>query len=108
MSDQCKKCKHDAHQADHCAARVVDAAGDVDWCPCQFDGKTATDPRIAFGAQPAEVELTDEDIKKFDLFTQEEIDRFMHWEMQVIRDTPYEKVKELVDQIRKMQDERKS
>lgn len=62
-----------------------------------------TDPRIAFGAQPAEAELTDEDIKKFDLFTQEEIDLFMHWEMEWIRQTPYEVVKAMMDGIRKMQ-----
>lgn len=66
-----------------------------------------TDPRIAFGAQPAEAELTDEDIKKFDLFTQEEIDRFMHWEMESIRQTPYETVKAMMDDIRKKQNERK-
>jgi len=67
-----------------------------------------TDPRIAFGAQPAEVELTDEDIKKFDLFTQEEIDRFMHWETEMIRQTPYETVKVMMDDIRKKQNERES
>lgn len=67
-----------------------------------------TDPRIAFGAQPAEVELTDEDIKKFDLFTQEEIDAFMHWEMEWIRQTPYEAVKAMMEEIRKKQNERKS
>ena len=62
-----------------------------------------TDPRVAFGAQPAEAELTDEDIKKFDLFTQEEIDKFMHWEMEMIRQTPYEDVKRIMDEIRKKQ-----
>lgn len=67
-----------------------------------------TDPRVAFGAQPAEVELTDEDIKKFDLFTQEEIDAFMHWEMEWIRQTPFEAVKMMMDEIRKKQNERKS
>lgn len=66
-----------------------------------------TDPRIAFGAQPAEVELTDEDIKKFDLFTQEEIDAFMHWEMQMIRETPYEDVKRIVDELRRIQSEQR-
>lgn len=69
---------------------------------------TPTDPRIAFGAQPAEVELTDEDIKKFDLFTQAEIDEMMHWEMQMIRETPYEGVKHIVDALREVQRERKS
>ena len=64
-----------------------------------------TDPRIAFGAQPAEVELTDEDIKKFDLFTQAEIDAFMHWEMELIRQTPYETVKAMMEEIRKKQRE---
>lgn len=67
-----------------------------------------TDPRVAFGAQPAEAELTDEDIKKFDLFTQEEIDRFMHWEMEMIRQTPYEDVKRIMDELRRLQGERKS
>lgn len=59
-----------------------------------------TDPRLAFGAQPAEAELTDEDIKKFDLFTQEEIDQFMHWEMQMIRETPYKEVRRIADALR--------
>lgn len=67
-----------------------------------------TDPRIAYGAQPAEAELTDDDIKKFDLFTQEEIDRFMHWEMEWIRQTPFEVVEAMMDEIRKKQNERKS
>ena len=67
-----------------------------------------TDPRIAFGAQPAEAELRDEDIKKFDLFTQAELDQFLPWEMEWIRATPYEAVKAIVDDIRKKQNERKS
>lgn len=70
--------------------------------------KPPTNPLIAFGAQPAEAELTDEDIKKFDLFTQEEIDRFMHWEMEMIRQTPYEDVKRIMDELRRLQGERKS
>lgn len=72
-----------------------------------FDLTKPTDPRIAFGAQPAEVELTDEDIKKFDLFTQKEIDAFMHWEMQMIRETPYEEVKRIVDELRRLQGEQR-
>ena len=60
----------------------------------------------AFGAQPAEAELTDEDIKKFDLFTQAEIDSFMHWEMELIRQTPFDAVKGMVDTIREMQRDR--
>lgn len=71
--------------------------------------KPPTDPRIAFGAQPAEAELTDEDIKKFDLFTKEELDRFLPWEMNWISKTPYDTLKAMMDEIRKrQQDERKS
>ena len=76
----------------------------------EYDTKPA-DPRTAFGAQPAEAELTDEDIKKFDLFTQSEIDLLMHWEMEAIRRLPYDTVKAVVDAIRERQieiaDERK-
>lgn len=66
-----------------------------------------TDPRIAFGAQPAEAELTDDDIRKFDLFTQAEIDSMLPWEMQMIRDTPYEEVKRIMDELRRLQGEQR-
>lgn len=57
----------------------------------------------AHGAQPAEAELTDEDIRKFDLFTEEEIEKFLPWEMEKIRKTPYKKLKAIMDSIRSKQ-----
>ncbi len=30
----CPGCNHDPHKANDCNERVLDAAGDVDWCPC--------------------------------------------------------------------------
>lgn len=35
---KCMKCGHPLHKPDECLARVVDAAGDVDYCPCQVVG----------------------------------------------------------------------
>lgn len=32
----CPKCKHSSHAFNDCKERVTDAAGDVDWCPCQY------------------------------------------------------------------------
>lgn len=31
---KCPNCKHDAHVKYECMERVVDAAGDVDYCSC--------------------------------------------------------------------------
>jgi hypothetical protein len=62
-----------------------------------------TSPYEAFGAQPAEVELTDDDIRKFDLFTEDEIASFMHWEMEMIRQSDYEQLKATVAKIRQKQ-----
>lgn len=65
-----------------------------------------TSPLIAHPAQPAEVELTDEDIKKFDLFTQEEINIMTGEQMELIRQTPFEALKTSVDAIRKRRQEK--
>jgi len=35
----CSHCKHPQHPVGDCVERVVDAAGDVDWCPCSSEGK---------------------------------------------------------------------
>lgn len=32
---KCLKCGHEPHEANNCETGVVDAAGDVDYCPCQ-------------------------------------------------------------------------
>lgn len=32
----CPKCKHPVHLKEACGERVCDAAGDIDWCPCQI------------------------------------------------------------------------
>jgi hypothetical protein len=68
--------------------------------------KKPDSPYRAFGAQPAEVELTPDDLKKFDLFTQQELDRMENWEMEAIRRQPYETIKALVDVIREEQKKR--
>lgn len=57
----------------------------------------------AFGAQPAEAELTDEDLKKFDLFTAAEINQMENWELELIRRTPLELLKGLLDFVREEQ-----
>lgn len=73
----------------------------VNGVPAQV--KKPTSVYVAHGAQPAEAELTDEDIKKLDLFSDAEVESFMHWEIQMIRDTPYDDVKRIMDEIRAKQ-----
>jgi hypothetical protein len=34
----CPYCGHDLHKINECNERVCDAAGDIDWCPCQNVG----------------------------------------------------------------------
>lgn len=31
----CSHCKHPTHPKGDCSSKVIDAAGDYDWCPCQ-------------------------------------------------------------------------
>ena len=42
---KCLKCKHDPHPANDCNERIVDAAGDVDWCPCGAGQSAAVQKR---------------------------------------------------------------
>ncbi len=42
---KCLKCKHDPHPVNDCNERVVDAAGDVDWCPCNAGQPVAVQKR---------------------------------------------------------------
>jgi len=60
----------------------------------------------AFGAQPAEAELTNEDLEKFDLFTQSELNRMENAELELIRRTPLALLKELVGAVRERQIEK--
>ncbi len=42
---KCLKCKHDPHPVNDCRERIVDAAGDVDWCPCNAGQPAAMQKR---------------------------------------------------------------
>jgi hypothetical protein len=64
-----------------------------------------TDPRVAFGAQPAEAELTDAQIKNLELFTQEEIDFMLPWELTLMMNQHHDVLKEMIDIIRKEREE---